>query len=328
MNTSKLISIVVPVYNVQNYLCECVGSLLNQTYQNIEVILVDDGATDNCPQICDMYAENYENVSVIHKKNGGLSDARNVGLRSAKGEYIIFIDSDDYIDKKMLELLYGAAENNKASVSTCEYRKLYNKPVVEVENVQTTTTVLKGKDIIKELYLGNYSNIGFVAWNKLYRTELFIENNIEYPFGRIYEDTFTTYKLLYHADEVAIVNSPLYNYRIRPGSIMKSSLNMKKCRDYFDACRSAVDFFENNSERELFNLALNAFFRSQIFLYNELRNNKQDDCIKQLMLDYEKAYLCYKSKINAGVLKKIIYKLFIYCPELIRKLYKRNKLNE
>lgn len=321
MIINKLISIIVPIFNVQDYVSECIESLLAQTYQNIEIILVDDGATDDCPTICDRYAEEYKSVFVIHKKNGGLSDARNVGLRSAKGEYVLFIDSDDYIDKQMVEILYIAAENNNAAISACEYRKIYDKPIIEKGDVDATTSVVSGKELIKALYSGNYSNVGFVAWNKLYKKSLFIDNDIEYPYGRVYEDTFITYKLLYNAAYVAIVNYPLYNYRIRVGSIMKSNYNLKKCRDWFDGDRSAVVFFENRSETELFDIALNAFFRSQILLYKDLMKSNQYDCMQQLMADYKEAYAIYSKKMNVGILKKMIYKMFIYCPNVVMKIY-------
>lgn len=322
---SKLVSVIVPIYNVKDYLIECVESILNQTYSNIEIILVDDGSTDGSAGLCDNLRQRDDRIIVIHKKNGGLSDARNIGFRKSTGEFVIFVDSDDSLKSSALEIMVSAIEEYGADISACEFEtfednsiKRYNSSAQEKS---TEMVCLTGKKLVESLYKGNYQSIAFVAWNKLYKKSLFTDNDIEYPFGRIYEDTFTTYKLLYKADEVAIVNYPLYNYRIRPGSIMKSNLNLKKCRDWFDGDRSAVDFFESNSEIELFNLALNAFFRSQIMLYKELQKNHQKDCMQQLMSDYKEAYASYTHKMTLGAVKRLIYKMFMYCPMLVTILY-------
>ena len=131
---NKLISIIVPVYKVENYLNKCIDSILNQTYKNLEIILVDDGSPDNCGKICDEYAKKDNRIKVIHKENGGLSDARNVALDIAKGEYIGFVDSDDFIEKDMYETLYNLVENYSADISSVSFYKVINGKIITLRN--------------------------------------------------------------------------------------------------------------------------------------------------------------------------------------------------
>lgn len=322
---SKLVSVIVPIYNVKDYLIECVESILNQTYSNIEIILVDDGSTDGSAGLCDNLRQRDDRIIVIHKKNGGLSDARNVGFRKSTGEFVIFVDSDDSLKSSALEIMVSAIEEYDADISACEFEtfednsiKRYNSSTQEKS---TEMVCLTGKKLVESLYKGNYQSIAFVAWNKLYKRKLFSEYEIEYPVGRMYEDTFTTYKLLYNSRKAVLVLEPLYNYRIRNGSIMKSSITLKKTQDWLDGELDAFIYFLGLNEKYLENLAGNSFFRSQILFYKKIDDNSEFGCKEYLITEYKKIYDEYIKLVNIPCYKKIIYKLFCFFPKAISKLF-------
>lgn len=212
-----LITVVVPIYNVEQYLHQCIDSICNQTHKELEIILVDDGSKDKSGNICDEYAKKDKRIIVIHKENGGLSDARNAGIEIASGEFICFIDSDDFIDKHMLENLYLSCVHNEAQISICKRRFVYDNEDTKSTCNAYSTEVFSGVEGFKHFLLEDID--GFVvAWNKLYKTNLF--NNVRYPKGVIHEDCFTTYKLLLAAKTVAYIDYTGYFYRQRKGSIM------------------------------------------------------------------------------------------------------------
>ena len=216
-----MISVVVPIYNVEKFLGQCIESIINQTYNDIEIILVDDGSTDNSGKICDEYKSIDNRIRVIHKVNGGLSSARNVGMRIAQGEYICFIDSDDYIDSQMLEIMKKQIKN--ADIVICGKEDIWGN---DAHNI-TSSDLESNYDIISmsgevafEHFLLEDKEGYVVAWNKLYRTHIFIQYNIKFPEGKIHEDCFTIYKLFIHSQKVVYIDIPLYKYRHREGSIM------------------------------------------------------------------------------------------------------------
>ena len=192
----KLISVIIPIYDVQGYIRKCIDSVIKQTYKNIEIILVDDGSPDNCGLICDEYAKKYERIIVIHKKNGGLSSARNAGLDICKGEYVTFIDSDDYVHERYIEELTYMLENNKVDIS------IANRYEVEDECVEKNTyysgiqKIMNSEELLMEFF---NNRIPHEAWGKLYKKELF--NNCKYEDGlRIFEDLKFIYELLLNKD--------------------------------------------------------------------------------------------------------------------------------
>lgn len=219
----ELITIIIPVYNVEKYIHKCIDSVINQTYKNLEIILVDDGSPDNCGKICDEYAKVDKRIKVIHQKNGGLSDARNSGIDIAKGEFISFVDSDDYINEDCIEILYKAIIENDADMSigahTVKYStgKNINKATGEI------TTLSPEKVLERMLY---DDGIDLSAWAKLYKIDLFKE--IRYPKGRLFEDAATTYKLIDKSKKISIISISIYNYIIRNNSISSYKYNHQK----------------------------------------------------------------------------------------------------
>lgn len=214
MDTSEVVSIVVPIYKVENYLDDCVQSLLNQTYKNLEIILVDDGSPDLCGKMIDDYASQDKRIISIHKPNGGLSSARNEGMKYAKGEYIAFVDSDDIVDRLYIEKLLEIIRKNECEIAVCGFDKF-----VEGEPDNTykdgRITFFARDEALLEMFKND--SIGWSAWNKLYKKELFQE--IEYPVGMICEDKATTYKLILTSKKIGYTKSILYHYRIRASSI-------------------------------------------------------------------------------------------------------------
>ena len=228
-----LISIIVPVYNVEKYLAKCIDSIICQTYKNIEILLVDDGATDNSGSICDEYAKKDERIRVIHKQNGGLSDARNRGIIESRGELLGFIDSDDYIDVDMYEVLYNTMKVHDADMSMCGVYELYEgQKVTQVEKAEDFCT---DAETAMKIVIDGQINYAY-AVNKLYKRELFDE--IRYPVGKIIEDAFVILFLLEKTKRVAFTNLRKYYYFHRENSITSRTFSKK----HYDC----IEAHENN----------------------------------------------------------------------------------
>lgn len=237
-----MISIIVPVYKVEPYLRQCVDSILNQTYRDIEVLLVDDGSPDRCGEICDEYAKKDQRIRVFHTENKGLSAARNLGLREAKGEYIGFVDSDDWIEPDMYEVLLRRLEETGADIGVCgvSYEGIdYRKEFAFTEDIYTRT------ESLEHLVDGEINN---GVWNKLYCRGLF--NGICFLEGKTSEDVYATQKVICRADKVVTCSAIEYHYRVRPESITKNH-SAKALFDYADAHLSRYYFFKDEMD-ELF----------------------------------------------------------------------------
>jgi len=224
MEQNILISVIVPVYNVEEYLPRCVDSILAQTYRNLEVILVDDGTKDNSDQICDAYAAKDSRIKVIHKKNGGLSSARNAGMDIAKGEYFGFVDSDDWIEPETYETMLGLALKHDAKM-VCGGRYDVDSATGEkkVGLCPRKEEVISGVDMLGRVFL--WDQCDSAAWDKLYHRSLFQE--IRYPSGLICEDVAIFYRLVELTEKVVLCDKPLYNYYHREGSITTSKISEK-----------------------------------------------------------------------------------------------------
>lgn len=235
-----LISIIIPVYKVEIYLEKCIQSVINQTYENLQIILVDDGSPDNCGKICDEYAQKDHRIEVIHKSNGGLSDARNKGLEIAKGEYIGFIDSDDYIESDMYEVLYNLLKQYNADVSICNFYTV-SQGKISIKNADNGINEYNRIEILKEILLDK--NIQSYAWNKLYKKELFDE--IKYPIGKKYEDIGTTFYLLEKCNKVVVTGKSEYYYINRQDSIV-NNVTESTITDYIELIMQRYDYIEEN----------------------------------------------------------------------------------
>ncbi len=226
-----LLTVVIPVYNVEKYLNRCLKSILVQEWKNYDIILVDDGSTDRSPQICDDYVKAYDFISVIHKENGGLSEARNTGLSQAKGEYVYFPDSDDWLEPDTFIALAEALESQKFDIISFNREFVKGEEDVIVSD-SVETQVFDGKDafvqMLKHSYITGFAN------DKVYRKSLFTDHNIQFPIGKYYEDLGTNYKLFLSAKRVYATNQKYYHYLIDNPDSITQSWNEKKFRDMFE----------------------------------------------------------------------------------------------
>lgn len=218
-----LISIIVPIYNVEEYLTTCVKSIRNQTYKRIEILLVDDGSTDCCGSLIDSFREEDNRIVVIHKENGGLSDARNVGLDNAIGKYVMFVDSDDYIPEDCVEYLYSKLITNAVEISVGRLKVTTLKDDNEMVAEKHHEIFNRNEGVNQLLYANKYS---VAAPGKLYLKALF--DDIRFPLGKLHEDVFTTYKVFLKANKIYYGDKLVYYYYHRPGSIMLSEFTIKR----------------------------------------------------------------------------------------------------
>ena len=224
MKDRSLVSVIVPCYNVEQYLPKCIDSILNQTYQNLEVWLVDDGSPDRCGEICDEYAKKDTRIKVIHKKNGGLADARNVALDVMTGEYVVCVDSDDYISSTHIEGLYHLIEKHGADVSVNTFCSFYEGSSPNPSPKSAKDWVLDGLHATEMMfYQEHFDN---TAWGKMYKASLF--DGIRYPKGLLFEDLPTTYRLLLKANKVAFNDEQSYFYLLRSNSIEGAAFSPHK----------------------------------------------------------------------------------------------------
>ena len=231
MKKDVLLTVVIPVYNVEKYLKRCIESILIQEWKNYDILLVDDGSTDSSPQICDDYAKVYDFISVIHKKNGGLSEARNTGISHAKGDYVYFPDSDDWLEPQTFKELADVLESQEFDIVS------FNREFVKGEedtivSDPLVTQVYEGKDafvqMLKHSYITGFAN------DKIYKKSLFIDNNISFPKGKYYEDLGTNYKLFLSAENVFATNQKYYHYLIDNPDSITQSWNEQKFSDMFE----------------------------------------------------------------------------------------------
>lgn len=319
----KLISVIVPIYKVEPYLDRCIQSIQNQTYRNLEIILVDDGSPDRCGEISDRYAAEDARITVIHKPNGGLSDARNAGLAIAKGDYIAFVDSDDFIHPQMYERMLQAAEKEKADMVISDWQKVAEgeRPPTDAKTGDDNIQVIDGKDIQYLYFQKPESRITYtVAWNKLYTRELF--RGRCYPTGKVHEDEFITFKLIYDAKRIVYLPEQLYFYLVRDVSIM-GDFNARRF-DIFDAYAEKLSFFSQKEEKEL---ASKIYYMAAHMLvqYLEWIDKKDENAIKihkkyyELWKDLGKKY---KKDIVRNTTQQVEFFLFNHCWSLYILMWK------
>lgn len=223
MNVEPFISVILPIYNIEKYLDKCMNSVLNQTYSNLEIIMVDDGSTDNCPILCDYYKKKDKRVVVFHKENGGLSDARNYGIERAKGEYITCIDPDDYVDLDYIEYLLSLLKKYKTDMAIAQHRVHYDNGDIKEKGKSGDEDIPTEICLERLLY---HDVIDTSAWGKLYHKSLF--DNVKYPKGKIFEDIGTTYNLMIQCDHIAVGYESKYNYVFHNNSIVNSRFKPNK----------------------------------------------------------------------------------------------------
>lgn len=262
-NFDKKVSVIIPIYNIKDYIVRCLNSITNQTYTNLEILAVDDGSPDESGVIAEEFAEKDNRIRVIHRENGGLSEARNAGLNCATGDYIFFLDGDDWLDTNAIETLVRIANVHKADVVACGITKVWEDGT---ENLWTDEApgIWDGHESI--IQMTRSINVCSVAWNKLYRTELW--EKIFFPEGCLHEDEYTIYKILYNCKKVIYIPDPFYKYLQRDSGIMGSDIS-ERGEDYLDALRSRMSFFKAHDERKLYDVTLLRYLEYIKYLYRE-----------------------------------------------------------
>ena len=322
--TTSLISVIVPVYRVEEYLERCVKSILSQTYKNLEVILVDDGSPDQCPAICDACAEKDARVKVIHQENKGLSGARNAGIDAASGEYLAFVDSDDYVSPHFIEELYQLLQDTGCAIGQCRFS--YVKGDGLVEESDSAFCIYRGESLMEQLYGPEEKATCFVvAWNKLYRAELFKETGIRYPEGRIHEDEATTYRLFHEAKKLAFLDRALYGYYTENGGSITSVFSAKRLQ-WLTAHEERIAFFKKNGYEKLLPAAYRKLCDACITFY--FRCTEQVKDAEELKKELRKRLETYRANgaawIAALPLKtRMGYELFSMSPGLYAKMLQK-----
>lgn len=283
---SKLISVIIPVYQVEQYLDQCIQSVVNQTYADLEIILVDDGSNDSCPTMCDEWAIRDSRIRVIHKKNGGLADARNVGLDICSGSYIGFVDSDDWISPEMYSTLVKALEQENADISACNITNVY--PDKKVVWGSQASLVGDSETMLNLLY--SDTEFPVCSWNKLYKKELW--EGFRFPTGKICEDAFTTYLLVHKAKKIVQITEPLYFYRIRPESIMTQEFSPKKM-DEEEAWRENYLFIKDQYPG-LYKKAFSFYLQKVFLLLQSIPVNLRD----KYSAEYTYLYIILKNNLR------------------------------
>lgn len=307
------ISIVVPIYKVEKYLRRCIESLINQDYPDIEIILVDDGSPDNCGTICNEYAQKDTRIKVIHQQNGGLSAARNTGIDVARGEYLMFVDSDDWVEPDYCSTALNKAKDNNCDIVVFGYNNIYKD---HIDITQRKEKLFNSIDAIIELHGGQIESF---AWNKIYKADLF-KTGIRYPKGRLFEDIGTTYLLFHRANAIFLSCEVTYNYQKREDSILGKKMKAKDAIDWFDLEMERFQFMRQNYP-DIAEKLWKYYGQRVLFLYKVLSNfPRQKDKLKEM----EAFLITHRLQIiDAGVKDKELN--LLYASPLLFYYYRRFK---
>lgn len=308
------VSVIVPIYNVEEYINKCVDSILNQTFKEFELILVDDGSTDNSGNICDTYKSIDDRVHVIHKNNGGLSDARNFGIEAATGEFLYFIDGDDFIHEDTLESMYNSIMKTNSDIAICNMVRYYG----ETDTEKFYNPVEKMK-VLDDNYRFETLKQPSVC-NKMFKAILF--KNIKFPLKKYYEDTFIYHELLFNARRVVLTGKDSYYYRSRRGSIISGGYN-KKYFDFIEAVYLRALFLDKNNIHSYADEAYLHLYSSLAIAY---KNTEVDEAEVKSLLEkskvrYNEIFKRIIRDSHFSIKQKIRFFILRYNPKLHCKIY-------
>ena len=327
IQSEKLISVIVTAYNIENYLPKCMDSLLKQSYHKLEIILVDDGSTDGTPEICDSYAAKSDKITVIHKENGGPSAARNSGLEVARGDYIGYVDGDDFIEPDMYKDMLQACLGSGAQIAICAYREIGEG---SRELISTGNVIELSRQEALEWYISGHEqyHIYHSVWSKLFARELLFD--ITFEEGRKSEDIMYTTKALVKASKCVFLDTQYYNYVLdRQGSIMNSKLQERRFRDEIPFWKEQIAYLKDAGMQELSQKANYRFYRNMLFYYIDFEDRGMPAAAKELagLLKAEKRLIeeiYEKDFVSTG--DKARMKLFLLSPKVyyhIVKMYEK-----
>ncbi|HFI0136056.1 TPA: glycosyltransferase family 2 protein [Streptococcus suis] len=301
-----LVSIIVPIYNVEKFLPRCIESICNQTYENIEILLINDGSTDESEQICVDFMARDPRIRYFLKENGGLSDARNYGIERACGKYLAFIDSDDFVESDFILRLYDALVQQNASVAIAGFSKVdENGTILKKEQLENEELVLTGREVCKKLH-SEKGQVFVVAWNKLYKKELF--TNLKYAKGKLHEDEYLAYQLFYEIEPIAIVEECLYYYVERRESITRTQMTDLRFECLIEYQLLRIDFFNSKNDSELLTLNQQAFL---LFVIQFLEQNRSGFVTPEKKAKLRGLYTkIYKELMNQNSKVHFLHRLF------------------
>lgn len=311
-----LITVIVPIYKAEKYLNRCINSIVCQTYQNLEIILINDGSPDKCPEICNKWAQKDRRIKVIHQDNKGISAARNVGLANATGQFILMVDSDDYLYVGMVEAMYGALISGEADLAICDFQKGIDNFYNFLYCCESPVEIINGETALYRMYLDDHNALQYVApWGKLYRKELF--DNIQYPEGKIFEDIYVTHQILFRCNKIVVIPQILTYYYQNSESIMNKEFHVGKL-DYLPALKQRMLFFQKHQLKNLEEIAYDEYLHALIWEYSRVHDLLKDKNQMKYIA------LCYRSVYKKGYSNKrypkenaLFLKVFNIEPELI-----------
>lgn len=322
----NLISVIVPIYKTEKYINRCVDTILNQTYRNLEIILVDDGSPDRCPQICEEYAKKDKRIKVIHKENGGLSDARNAGLNIASGDYISFIDGDDYIHPQTFEILLDVISKTESEIVCFHYQFIDPQKTPEFERYYSSdikSTVIDSNEFLHN-FEKYYRSVSWIsACTKIYSKNVFKVNR--FPYGLVDEDSYMLHHAIFESTRVARIEEKLYYYVWTEGSISRSDFSPKRF-DKNGANLDRVEFFKKIGIKSQEDYFKREYLLNTLKMYYLVKNAHP-----QFMKDFQKYILEYRKNIKRFIkhndkmckMEKIIYYAFAISPKITEKLYNK-----
>lgn len=329
----ELITVIVPIYKAEKYLNRCINSIVKQTYQKLDIILLDDGSPDNSPFLCDEWSKKDGRIKVIHQDNRGVSSARNNGLDNAAGEYILMVDSDDYISNDMIEILYQRLIETNADLAMCDFQR-GNEDAFKFENhMQIYCEMISGEKAMERVYHDSHQALQYVVpWGKLYKRTLF--NNIRYPEGKIFEDIYVTHQILYQCKKIAVIPEKLVYYFENPCSIMNKEFHVGKL-DYLPALKERIEFYEFHHLETLQQIAYDEYLHALIWEYSRVKDLLSDKVqmkrIKRLFNQvYKKGYASKRypaeNTLFLGIFNINPESVMLYwkVSGKIKKIFKRN----
>lgn len=313
------VSIIIPVYNVAAHVEACLRSVMTQTYQDLEILVCDDGSADGSGEICDRLAAEDARIQVMHIANSGVSAARNTCLDLATGDYIAPVDSDDLIEPDYIEQILTVCEEKGTDIAFCDYQKVSEDGERIGDSTETNTTtcvIYTNTECLEHMYHPTSSGMSIVPWGKIYRRSLFEEPQIRYPVGQIHEDQSTTFQLFYAAHSIGYLPMVLYSYRIRSGSIMRRAFHKERAV-IVEATRKQCEFFLQHGERRLAALAVNNHLRTAFSVLanlREMQNAEGNECAEQVLAALRTDCKKYLPQVDLAVSRKVLFRIAAAMP--------------
>ncbi|MFR9020206.1 MAG: glycosyltransferase family 2 protein [Fusobacterium sp.] len=297
------LTIIIAAYNVEKYIEKCLTSLVNQTYKNLEILVVNDGSTDNTKKLIEKYEKEYENLKLLNKENGGLSSARNLGLQNTKTKYVTFVDGDDYLELNTYEVIMKKIEEEKADLGIFNFKKVYSQKIINSK----LDKKIYNKNFLKYLF-SKSAEVDIVDWNKIFKTDIILKNQIYFENRAYFEDTGFIFRYLYFVKKVSLAELPLYNYIQRENSITKkfNPIIIDSCENTYKIIK---EFYQKNNEYEKYkNEIEDMYLRMKIYTLNNSLKYGGNYTFKITWQEVFKTKIPLKHKIALILLKIKIYK--------------------